>query len=74
MRDQACKDGPSGWWHKRVTVNHRDRSRAIRALLSGRLELHDEHGKLTTLRHAHHAVMLPIAAAALKHVRFVLGT
>jgi hypothetical protein len=74
MRDQNCKDGLSGWWYKRVAVNRRDGGRAIRALLSRCLELRITANKLIALCHAHHAVMLPIAAAARRQVRLALGT
>ena len=64
MSNQACKDGLSGWWNKRIAMNHRNRCRTIRALLGGCLELRIVARTLTALRQAHHAMMLAVPSAA----------
>jgi len=62
------------WKHdKGVAVYGGYVSRAIGAFLGRGLKLRITAGKLSALRHAHHAMMLSIATAARRQVRLALA-
>lgn len=54
---------------KQVGMSRRNRCRAVRALLSRRLKLGIVTGELIALPRAHHAVVLPVPAAAGRQTR-----
>ena len=73
MRNQGCENSLRNGWHKRIAMNYRNSSRAIRAFLGRGLELRITAGKLSALRHAHHAMMFSVSAAARRQVRLALA-
>ena len=73
MADQLGVHHLRGWKRQRGWMNGSDkRCWTIWAFLSGCLELRMTAGKLTALRHAHHAVMLTIATATRRQIRLTL--
>lgn len=60
--------------NKCVAVDRRNACRTIWALLAGSLELRITAGELPAFRHAHHAVMLSVAAAARRQIRLALAS
>lgn len=68
MRNQACKDGLSRWWNKRIAMNHGNSRRTIRAFLGRCLELRITASKLTALCRAHHAMVLAAPHAAVRQI------
>jgi hypothetical protein len=73
LGNQACKHGLCSWWNKRVAMIESNGSRAIRAPLHRRLELRIMAGELAALNHAHHAMVLAVAAAARWQARLAPG-
>ena len=69
MRDQVCKDGLMGWWNGCSVMSYCNGCRTMRAFLHRCPKLWTTAGKPGAPRHAHHAMMLPIAKAAGRQVR-----
>jgi hypothetical protein len=74
MRDQVCKDGLMGWWNGCLVMIHCNGCRTMRAFLHRGTKLRITTGKPGATRHAHHAMMLPIAKAAGREIRSARAT
>ncbi len=61
VSNDCCRQS---WFRERIGLGRSDGGRAIRALLSRSFKLRiTAHDELATLVHAHHAMMLTVAAA-----------